>query len=65
MLLTLNVVAGDELQHLINKDDGEGKLQDHQPLLYVQMGQLEDHLDERRKRVEVRTKTVTSTWSAA
>lgn len=31
-LLTLNVVAGEELQHLINEDDGEGELQDHKPL---------------------------------
>lgn len=51
-LLTFNVVAGDELQHLINGNDGEGKFQDHNPLLCGQMGQLEDHLE--RKRVEVR-----------
>lgn len=43
-LLTFNVVAGCELQHLINEDDGEGKFQDYQPLVDVQMGQLEDHL---------------------
>lgn len=43
-LLTLNVVAGHELQHLINEDDREGKLQHHEPLLNSQMGQLEDHL---------------------
>ena len=53
MILTLNVVAGNELQHLINEDDGEGKLQDDQPLVNVQMGQLEDHLG--GERVEVRT----------
>lgn len=43
-VLTLDVVAGDKLQHLINGDDGEGQLQDHHPLLEGQMGQLEDHL---------------------
>ena len=43
-LLTINVVAGHELQHLINEDDRERKLQDHQPLVDVQMGQMEDHL---------------------
>ena len=51
-LLTLNIVAGHELQHLINENDREGKLQDHQPLFCVQMGQLEDHLG--GERVDVR-----------
>lgn len=50
-LLTLNVVAGEELQHLINGNDGEGKLQDHHPLLCRQMGQLEDHLEGKRGQV--------------
>lgn len=44
-LLTFNVVAGEKLQHLINADDREGELQDHHPLLNVQMGQFKDHLD--------------------
>lgn len=43
-VLTLNVVAGNKLQHLINADDGQRELQDHHPLLEGQMGQLEDHL---------------------
>lgn len=47
-LLTLNVVASHELQHLINGDDGEGKLQYHEPLFCAQMGQLEDHLGGKR-----------------
>lgn len=50
-VLTLDVVASDELQHLINGDDREGELQDHHPLFDGQMGQLEDHLragEERR-----------------
>lgn len=55
-LLTVNVVTGDELQHLINQDDGEGELQHHEPLVYAQVGQLEDHLrcdrvGERRLRI--------------
>lgn len=60
MVLTLNVVAGNELQHLINEDDGEGKLQDDHPLFNVQMGQLEDHLG--GKRVEVRTADIESNY---
>lgn len=48
-LLTLNVVAGKELQHLINEDDWEGKLQNHEPLFSGQMGQLEDHLWGKKK----------------
>lgn len=48
--LTLNVVAGGELQHLINADDGEGELEDHHPLVNGQMGQLEDHLRARGKK---------------
>lgn len=46
--LTLDVVASKEFQHLINEDDGEGKLQDHEPLLSAQMGQPEDHLGDKR-----------------
>lgn len=44
-LLTLNIVAGEKLQDLINENDGERELQDHHPLLNGQMGQLKDHLD--------------------
>lgn len=73
-LLTFNVVAGHELQHLINEDDGEGKLQDDHPLVNVQMGQLEDHLDGKRgirtaEKLQRRASTTntnphdTSTWS--
>lgn len=53
MLLTLNVVTGDELQNLINSDDREGKLQYYNPLVNGKVVQLEDHL--RGKRVGVRT----------
>jgi len=49
--LTINVVAGHELEHLINEDDGEGELQHHHPLFHVQMGQLEDHLRDSRRLV--------------
>lgn len=49
-LLTLNVVAGNKLQHLINANDRERELQDHHPLLNSQMGQLKDHLDRWRGR---------------
>ena len=46
-ILTLQVVAGNELQHLINEDDGEGEFQHHQPLLHAQVSELEDHLERR------------------
>merc|ERR1739838_1284107 len=42
-LTFLNVVTGEELQDFINKDDGDGKLQDDQPLINVQVSQMEDH----------------------
>lgn len=53
-VLTLDVVAGHKLQHLINADDREGELQDHHPLFEGQMGQLEDHLWARGERESVR-----------
>lgn len=42
--LTLQVCAGHKLEDLVNEDDGEGELQHHDPLLCVQVRQLEDHL---------------------
>lgn len=47
--LTLQVVTGDKLQHLVNQDDREREFQDNQPLLHVQVSQLEDHLGGRRE----------------
>ncbi len=35
--LTLQVVAGNKLQHLINEDNGERKFQYHHPLFHVQV----------------------------
>lgn len=43
--LTLQVVAGNKLQHLINENDREGQLQHYEPLFHVQVGQLEDQLE--------------------
>lgn len=54
--LTLQVVASNKLQHLINEDDRDGQLQHYQPLLHVQMGQLEDQL----KNVEMRKMSIKS-----
>lgn len=59
--LTLNVVASHELQHLINEDDGEGKLQDYHPLLCTQMGQLEDHLGGKKSRSQNCWETIVQT----
>lgn len=42
--LTLQVCASHKLEDLVNEDDGEGELQHHEPLLRVQVRQLEDHL---------------------
>lgn len=42
--LTLQICASHKLENLVNEDDGEGELQHHHPLLYVQVCQLEDHL---------------------
>lgn len=60
-LLTFNVVAGDKLQHLINANDREGELQDHHPLLKVQMGQLKDHLEGWEESVGVNSTVETTT----
>lgn len=43
--LTLQVVAGNKLQHLIQEDDGEREFEHNHPLLHVQVSQLEDHLE--------------------
>lgn len=42
--LTLQVCASHKLEDLVDEDDGEGELQHHDPLLRVQVRQLEDHL---------------------
>lgn len=42
--LTLQVCASHKLENLINEDDGEGELQHHNPLLHIQVRELEDHL---------------------
>lgn len=50
--LTLQVRASHKLEDLVDEDDGEGELQHHDPLLRVQVRQLEDHLRDGRKNQE-------------
>lgn len=59
--LTLQVVAGNELQHLIKEDDGEGQLQHYDPLIHIQVGQLEDQLEDIEMRVSIKSSSLTAT----
>lgn len=60
--LTLQVVAGKELQHLINEDDREGQLQHHEPLIHVQVGQLEDQLEDiEMTEISIKSSSMTAT----
>lgn len=42
--LTLQICASHKLEKLIEEDDRKGELQHHQPLLHIQVCELEDHL---------------------
>ena len=42
--LTLQICASHKLEELVDEDDRDGELHHHQPLLHVQVSELEDQL---------------------
>lgn len=48
----LQIVPGNKFETFIQKDDGQGYLQHHEPVMQVQVCQLEDHLESTRTTME-------------
>ena len=47
--LTVGVVPGDELEGLVEQQDGQRELQHHHPLIEGEGGDVEDNLGEKNK----------------
>ncbi|KAG8140392.1 hypothetical protein E2320_003064 [Naja naja] len=50
--LTLQIVPGNEFETFIQKDDRQGYLEHHEPMMQVQVCQFEDHLENTRTTME-------------